>query len=129
MSDRRSGDAASSRLPGFAERESGFEAKFAHDEELKFRAVARRDKLFALWAADRLGLSGLGRDSFIRDLLAVQGYPRHDEALVRFAADALIGAGAREAPQEVAGVLERLGREAMEQVLRGGAQPIDVSSR
>jgi hypothetical protein len=39
----------------FKDRNKGFEQKFAHDEELKFRATARRNKLLGLWAADQLG--------------------------------------------------------------------------
>lgn len=39
----------------FDEREHAFEAKFAHDEEMQFRAEARRDKLVGLWAAELLG--------------------------------------------------------------------------
>ena len=42
----------------FKDREKGFERKFAHDEELRFRATARRNKLLGLWAAEKLGLSG-----------------------------------------------------------------------
>jgi hypothetical protein len=42
----------------FDKRQEGFEAKFAHDEELKFKAMARRNKLLGLWAAEKLGLSG-----------------------------------------------------------------------
>ncbi|SEN83028.1 DUF1476 domain-containing protein [Bradyrhizobium sp. OK095] len=42
----------------FDKREQGFEAKFAHDEELMFKATARTNKLLGLWAADQLGLSG-----------------------------------------------------------------------
>jgi hypothetical protein len=42
----------------FNDREKGFERKFAHDEELRFRATARRNKLLGLWAAEKLGLSG-----------------------------------------------------------------------
>ena len=42
----------------FDERESGFEAKYAHDEEMQFRAQARANKLLGLWAADLLGKSG-----------------------------------------------------------------------
>ena len=40
-------------------REKGFESKFAHDEELQFKAHARRDKLLGLWAAEKLGLKGV----------------------------------------------------------------------
>ncbi len=42
----------------FDKREEGFEAKFAHDEELMFKAAARSNKLLGLWAAGQLGLSG-----------------------------------------------------------------------
>jgi len=42
----------------FEDREKGFERKFAHDEELKFKATARRNKLLGLWAADKLGITG-----------------------------------------------------------------------
>ena len=45
----------------FDKREDGFEKKFAHDEELKFKASARRNKLVGLWAAEKLGMSGAGR--------------------------------------------------------------------
>ncbi len=48
----------------FDKREKAFEQQFAHDEELKFKAVARRNKLLGLWAAEKLGLSGAEADSY-----------------------------------------------------------------
>jgi hypothetical protein len=48
----------------FDKREEGFEKQFAHDEELKFKAIARRNKLLGLWAAEKLGLSGAEADSY-----------------------------------------------------------------
>ena len=48
----------------FDKREEGFELQFAHDEELRFKATARRNKLVALWAAEKLGLSGAEADSY-----------------------------------------------------------------
>ena len=45
----------------FDKREEGFEKKFAHDEELKFKASARRNKLLGLWAAEKMGISGARR--------------------------------------------------------------------
>ena len=42
----------------FDKREEGFEKKFAHDEELRFKAIARRNRLLGLWAAEKLGLTG-----------------------------------------------------------------------
>src|ERR1700760_4383618 len=45
-------------------REEAFERQFAHDEELKFKATARRNKLLGLWAAEKLGLTGAQADSY-----------------------------------------------------------------
>ena len=42
----------------FDDRKDAFEKKFAHDEELRFKATARRNKLLGLWAAEKLGKSG-----------------------------------------------------------------------
>ena len=39
-------------------RQEGFEKKFAHDEEMQFKAAARRNKLLGLWAAEKMGLAG-----------------------------------------------------------------------
>ena len=46
-------------MTGFTDRETAFENKFAHDEELKFKAEARRNKLVGLWAAELLGKAGV----------------------------------------------------------------------
>jgi hypothetical protein len=48
----------------FDKREEAFEQQFAHDEELRFKATARRNKLLGLWAAERLGLRGADADSY-----------------------------------------------------------------
>ena len=48
----------------FDRREEAFEQQFAHDEELKFKATARRNKMLGLWAAEKLGLSGAEADSY-----------------------------------------------------------------
>src|ERR1700740_3744067 len=48
----------------FDKREEAFEQQFAHDEELRFKATARRNKMLGLWAAAKLGLSGAEADSY-----------------------------------------------------------------
>jgi len=48
----------------FNEREEAFEQQFAHDEELKFKATARRNKMLGLWAAEKLGLKGAEADAY-----------------------------------------------------------------
>jgi len=42
----------------FGDREKAFESKWAHDEELRFKIIARRNKLLGLWAAEQMGISG-----------------------------------------------------------------------
>jgi len=53
----------------FDKREEGFEKQFAHDEELKFKATARRNKLLGLWAAEKLGLTGADAEAYARALV------------------------------------------------------------
>jgi hypothetical protein len=53
----------------FDKREEGFEKKFALDEEQKFKAEARRNKLLGLWAADMQGMSGDAANAYARDII------------------------------------------------------------
>jgi hypothetical protein len=53
----------------FDKREEGFEKKFAHDEELRFKANARRNKMLGLWAAEKLGLTGADADAYAKEVV------------------------------------------------------------
>ena len=53
----------------FEEREKGFERKFAQDEELKFKATARRNKLLGLWAAEKMGRTGDAAQAYAREVI------------------------------------------------------------
>jgi hypothetical protein len=53
----------------FDKREEGFEKQFVHDEELKFKAIARRNKLLGLWAAEKLGLKGAEAEAYAKALV------------------------------------------------------------
>ena len=53
----------------FDKREEGFEKKFAHDEELRFKATARRNKLLGQWAAEKLGLAGADADAYAKTVV------------------------------------------------------------
>jgi hypothetical protein len=53
----------------FDKREEGFEKKFAHDEELRFKAGARRNKLLGLWAAEKMGLSGAQAEAYAKEVV------------------------------------------------------------
>jgi hypothetical protein len=59
----------------FDEREEGFEKKFALDEELKFKAEARRNRLLGLWAAEKLGIAGDAATAYAREVVAADFEP------------------------------------------------------
>ena len=50
----------------FEDREKAYEAKWAHDEELHFKVIARRNKLLGQWAAGEMGLSGAAVDDYVK---------------------------------------------------------------
>jgi len=56
----------------FQDREDTFEKRFAHDEALRFRAVARRNKALALWAADMKGLSPAEAEKYADGFVGAQ---------------------------------------------------------
>lgn len=56
-------------MSAFDDREEAFEAGFAHDETLKFKAYARRNKLLGLWAAEKMGLSGTAAEDYARTVV------------------------------------------------------------
>ena len=56
-------------MTNFEDREKGYERKFAQDEELKFKATARRNKLLGLWAAEQLGITGDQAQTYAREVI------------------------------------------------------------
>lgn len=98
----------------FDKREQGFEAKFAHDEELMFKATARSNRLLGLWAAGQLGLSGDAAASYATAL--VTGHLENrmmDEVLDKVSGD-LAGTGL--AREQVAAKLQECLHQALQQL-------------
>ena len=56
-------------MASFDDREKGFEQKYKHDKELEFKAVARRNKLLGLWAAEQMGLKGPAADDYAKTVV------------------------------------------------------------
>lgn len=56
-------------MSSFNDREKAFESKFAHDQELKFKATARRNKLLGTWAAEQMGLSGDEAQAYVSEVI------------------------------------------------------------
>lgn len=84
----------------FDERKDRFEKKFAHDEELKFRAVARRNRLLGLWAAATLGKAGDDAAAYAKEIVAADFEPggggANSDRVLRKLAHDLTGMGITE---------------------------------
>ncbi len=72
----------------FQERERAFENKFAHDQEMMFKATSRRNRKIGLWAAELLGLSGEDAANYALDVIRVDfTKPGHDVVVEKLVAD------------------------------------------
>jgi hypothetical protein len=67
----------------FDKREDAFEKQFVHDEEVRFKAEARRNKMLGLWVAEKLGLSGDAAADYSRAVVTAEIDAASDEAVVR----------------------------------------------
>ena len=67
----------------FDDREHAFEAKFAHDAEMQFKAEARRNRLLGLWAAQHLGLSGDEAHAYAREVVKSDFQESGEEDVLR----------------------------------------------
>lgn len=70
-------------MASFEEREEGFERKFAHDAELRFKAKARRNKLLGEWAAGLMGIEGDEVDAYAKDVVKADLEEAGDEDVFR----------------------------------------------
>lgn len=105
----------------FDEREQTFERKFKHDQELRFKANARRNKLLGLWAADRMGLAGPEAETYAKAIVEADlGRPGGAGAREKVVKD-LAGKGIAATDAEVQREQERLLAIAKEQVLKQGS--------
>jgi hypothetical protein len=75
----------------FDDREHAFEAKFAHDAEMQFKAEARRNRLLGLWAANLLGKTGAEADAYAREVITSDFQEAGDEDVFRKIRADLIG--------------------------------------
>jgi len=72
-------------MSGFDQREREFEARFKHDQELRFKVTARRNRLLGLWAAQKMGLAGEAAETYAKSVVDAEfagGDPRVIEKLV-----------------------------------------------
>jgi len=100
----------------FDEREKRYERKFQHDQELAFKAKARRNKLFGLWVAERLGLAGERAEGYAREIVAGDFGKAGDAAIIARAGEELAARGRTLDAARLRAELERCAGEAKKQL-------------
>jgi hypothetical protein len=103
----------------FDKREEGFEKKYALDEEQKFKAESRRNKLLGLWAADKLGMSGDEANAYAREVVAADFEEAGDGDVVRKVMGDLKAKGIAMSEPELRAKMDELKALAIMQVKSG----------
>jgi hypothetical protein len=101
----------------FDNREHAFENMFAHDEEMQFKISARRNKLFGLWAAEKMGLTSEEADAYAKSVVQADFEESGEEDVVRKILGDLTSAGVETDDQQVRAGLEAAMIEARRQFI------------
>ena len=100
----------------FDKRQEGFERKFAHDEELQFKAAARRNKLLGLWAADLMGMSGDEADAYAKEVIKADFEEAGDDDVFRKVRADFDAKGVDQSDHQLRRRMDELLEEAAEQI-------------
>ncbi len=106
-------------MSSFDKREEGFEKKFAHDEELQFKANARRNKLLGLWAAEKLGKAGDEADAYAKTVVMADFEEAGDDDVFRKIRKDLDAAGVEQSDHQIRRTMDELMQTAITQVQTG----------
>ncbi len=100
----------------FDKREEGFEKKFAHDEEMRFKVTARRNRLFGEWVAAKLGMSGDAVKDYATSVVLADFEEVGDDDVLRKVAADLAAAGHSNSEADLRAKLDELGHVAVTQM-------------
>jgi hypothetical protein len=103
----------------FDKREEGFEKQFAHDEELRFKANSRRNKLLGLWAAEKMGLSGPNADAYAKEVVVADFEESGDDDVFRKIRKDFDAKGVAQSDQDIRKTMTDLMAHAVEQIKTG----------
>jgi hypothetical protein len=103
----------------FDKREEGFEKQFAHDEELRFKATARRNKLLGLWIAEKLGMSGADADAYAKTVVMADFEEAGDDDVFRKVRKDLDDKKVSVSDQDIKKTMIDLMAQAIEQIKTG----------
>jgi hypothetical protein len=104
-------------MSSFDERERAFETKFAHDEEMRFRITARRNRLLGEWAARQMGLSEAETESYAKDVVRSDFEEAGDHDVIRKVLGDLTSAGFEIDEEKVTEALRNKEIEARRQII------------
>ncbi|MEZ5804632.1 MAG: DUF1476 domain-containing protein [Rhizobiaceae bacterium] len=102
------------------DREEGFERKFAFDEELRFKATARRNKLLGLWAAEKLGKSGEDAEAYAKSVVIADFEEAGDDDVFRKVRKDFDNAGVDQSDHQIRRTMDELMAQAVEAVKNAG---------
>ena len=103
-------------MSSMKDREEGFERKFVFDEELRFKAMARRNKALGLWAAEKLGKSGADADAYARDVVVSDIEEAGDHDVLRKVLKDFQAAGIVQSEHQIRRTMDELMAQALEQL-------------
>jgi hypothetical protein len=103
----------------FDKREEGFENQFVHDEELRFKAIARRNKMLGVWAARVLGLSGADAEAYSKDVVLAEFEQGGDEDVFRKIRKDFDAKGINQTDQQIRTTMATLTAEAVALIKAG----------
>ena len=106
-------------MSNFDKRQEGFEKKYALDEEQKFKAEARRNRLLGMWAAEKLGISGDAATAYAKEVVAADFEEAGDTDVVRKVLGDLTAKGVAVTEQELRAKMDELMATAVAQVKAG----------
>ena len=103
-------------MSSMKDREEGFERKFAFDEELRFKANARRNKALGLWAAEKLGKSGADADAYAKEVVVSDIAEAGDHDVLRKVLADFEAAGVDQSEHQIRRTMDELMAQAIEDV-------------
>ncbi len=106
-------------MSNMKDREEGFERKFAFDEELRFKATARRNKLLGLWAAEKLGKSAADADAYAKEVVNSDFEEAGDHDVFRKIRKDFDAAGVDQSDHQIRRTMDELMATAVDQITNG----------
>jgi hypothetical protein len=105
-------------MTSFADREKEFEARFKHDQEFRFKATARRNRLLGMWAGQQMGLAGADAEAYAKEVVGAEFEPGGDKHVIDKVTGDLAAKGRAITPAQVRFELDHFAEQAKQQLMK-----------